>query len=71
MPRTLIDLAAVKARLGGRVTTSTVYRMMARGDLPRPLKAGARFARWDSDEIDRAVERMAQSREEAKTDGET
>ena len=34
------------------LSSATVYRMMSRGEFPRPVRVGRRAARWRSDEID-------------------
>ena len=34
------------------LSSATVYRMMSRGEFPRPVRVGVRAARWRSDEID-------------------
>ena len=34
------------------LSSATVYRMMSRGEFPRPVRVGRRAARWRSDEVD-------------------
>ena len=34
------------------LSCTTVYRMMSRGEFPRPVRVGRRAARWHSDEIE-------------------
>ncbi len=34
------------------LSSATVYRMMSRGEFPRPVRVGRRAARWRSDEVE-------------------
>ncbi len=34
------------------LSSATVYRMMSRGEFPRPVWVGRRAARWHSDEVE-------------------
>ena len=34
------------------LSRSTIYRMMSRGEFPRPVRVGRRAARWHSDEVE-------------------
>ena len=34
------------------LSSATVYRMMSRGEFPRPVRVGQRAARWRSDEVE-------------------
>ena len=34
------------------LSSATVYRMMSRGEFPRPVRVGQRAARWHSDEVE-------------------
>ena len=34
------------------LSSATVYRMMSRGEFPRPVRVGVRAARWRSDEVE-------------------
>jgi prophage regulatory protein len=49
-PRILERLPRVKARSG--ISRSEIYRRIARGTFPRPVKLGERASAWDSREID-------------------
>ena len=39
-------------RLTG-LSRASIYRLMAHGDFPRPLRVGVRGVRWRSEDIDR------------------
>jgi prophage regulatory protein len=47
---TLERLPQVKARTG--LSRSEIYRRIAMGDFPRPIKLGERASAWHSGEID-------------------
>jgi prophage regulatory protein len=47
---TLERLPAVKARTG--LSRSEIYRRIALGDFPRPIKLGERASAWSTTEID-------------------
>lgn len=47
---TLERLPAVKARTG--MSRSKIYRLVAAGDFPRPIKLGERASAWIASEID-------------------
>ncbi len=34
------------------LSSATLYRMMSRGEFPRPVQVGRRAARWRSDEVE-------------------
>ena len=34
------------------LSSATVYRMMSRGEFPRPVRVGRRATRWHSDEVE-------------------
>ena len=34
------------------LSSATVYRMMSRGEFPRPVRVGRRASRWRSDEVE-------------------
>ena len=34
------------------LSRATLYRMMSRGEFPRPARVGVRAARWRSDEVE-------------------
>lgn len=46
---TLERLPVVKARTG--MSRSEIYRRIALGDFPRPIKIGSRASAWVSDEV--------------------
>ena len=46
----LLRRTDLEARLG--VTRATIYRLMREGDLPSPIRIGARAVRWHESEID-------------------
>lgn len=51
-------LPQVKARTG--LSRSELYRRIAAGDFPQPVKLGERASAWDSREVDRWIaERIA------------
>lgn len=60
----LLDIKHVMARL--TIKKTAVYSLVARGDLPQPLKIGG-SSRWVPEEIDAALEKMAQRRDEPRT----
>lgn len=62
--RSLGDVKAVAARIGG-CHTSTVWRKVASGDLPKPIRIGGRTL-WDLREIDALVEAKIAAREVAR-----
>lgn len=55
----LIDASACRSLL--RVSPSTWKRLVARGQMPRPIKIGA-SNRWDEGEVLAAVQRLADLR---------
>jgi predicted DNA-binding transcriptional regulator AlpA len=59
----LLDLRALRIRVGGSrpVHGSTVYRLIARGLLPKPLHIGA-SSRWLRQEVEAALARMMEAR---------
>jgi prophage regulatory protein len=50
VPERLIRLPELK-ELIGFAATSTVYRLMASGDLPAPVRIGSRAVAWRASEI--------------------
>lgn len=57
----LLNIKAVCAKLGG-VHPATVYRRVNDGTLPKPVKIGPRVARWMADEVEAALQQMANAR---------
>lgn len=66
----LIRAKEIKHRTG--LSIATVYRMIARGSFPKPVKIGSgQFApsAWVQDEIDAWIDALAEARNDAeKTD---
>lgn len=60
MSDSLLPLPEVCARLGG-CHRATVYRMVQDGELPPPVKIGARSA-WPESEVAELVERLKAAR---------
>jgi predicted DNA-binding transcriptional regulator AlpA len=60
MPESLDDIEAVCALLGGSrpLNRSTIYRLIRRGLLPKPLKLGG-SSRWVRSEIEAALAALA------------
>ena len=58
----LIRRDRVMEMLGG-VSVSTLYRFMADGTLPRPIKLSKRVAVWVEKEVQEAIEKMVASPE--------
>jgi predicted DNA-binding transcriptional regulator AlpA len=56
----LLTLGEVRQLLGG-LHGSTIYRLIARGSLPRPLKIGA-SSRWLRSECVAALAQMSEAR---------
>jgi predicted DNA-binding transcriptional regulator AlpA len=56
----LIDIKAARRKAGGTkpVHASTLYRLVRRGLLPKPIKIGG-SSRWIEDEFDAALAAMA------------
>jgi prophage regulatory protein len=54
-------LAKVKARTG--LSRSEIYRRIAAGDFPRPVKLGERASAWESGEIDRYIAGLIAARD--------
>jgi len=50
---TLLRLPTVKARTG--LSRSVIYRRIAAGEFPAPVKLGERASAWDSREIDQWI----------------
>lgn len=57
----LINLKTLCEMLGGRSRTS-VYRDIAQGKLPKPIKTGANSSRWVASEIEACVRSMMEGR---------
>ena len=53
----LLDRRAVCALLGGSrpINVSTLYRNIAKGHFPRPIKVGAGSSRWLKHEVEAAL----------------
>ena len=64
----LLPLAEVCARLG-RCHRATVYRMVASGELPQPVKLGSRSA-WPESEVEAVIERLKLARNAGQTAGQ-
>ena len=52
-----LTFRALQDKLGGRGRT-TIYRDVAAGRLPKPVKIGSRLY-WNEADIDAAIERLA------------
>ncbi len=52
-PKSLLRLAAVREIVP--LSRSEIYRRMALGQFPRPIKLGLRAVAWDCDRIQRYV----------------
>lgn len=59
-----IDINALCQRIGGTrpVHKSTIYRMIARGLLPKPLHPSPGIARWAEEECEAALARGMEAR---------
>ena len=44
------------------VSPATLYRLIAAGRFPAPVKIGVRAARWRSDEVRAHIERLSEAR---------
>lgn len=53
----LLRLGEVLARVG--FSKSTLYRMMAAGQFPSPVKVGGQTVRWRSEEIESWIDGLA------------
>ena len=64
-PTRLLDIDGVRRKLGGDPPPdcSTIYRLVAQGVLPRPIKVGTRLSRWREHEIDTAIARWTEARD--------
>lgn len=69
MSESLLSIAEVRARLGG-CHRATVYRMVAAGDLPAPVKIGTRST-WPESEVEALIERLKQARNAGQIMGQT
>ncbi len=57
----ILRIQQVKERTG--LSRSTIYELVARGDLPRPVRIGQRTSGWIEAEVDKFLrERIAASR---------
>jgi prophage regulatory protein len=54
-PRILLRLGDVLLRVG--LSRSTVYRLVADGEFPSPVRLGTRSVAWRSEEVDEWVDR--------------
>lgn len=68
MSESLLSLPAVCAKLGG-CHRATVYRMVQEGELPPPVKIGARSA-WPESEVDALIERLKAARNAGQIAGQ-
>lgn len=65
-PTQILRIRDVSQRTG--LARSTIYALVARGDMPPPIRLTARASGWRSDDIDRWLdERTRISRGEAAT----
>ena len=55
-------LTAVQVAERLNISKPTLYRLVAVGRLPRPLKVGPQASRWRSDEIAAHLERLSEAR---------
>jgi prophage regulatory protein len=62
---TLERLPAVKARTG--MSRSEIYRRIALGDFPRPIKLGERASAWSAAEIDAWIAGRIAARDQSKS----
>jgi prophage regulatory protein len=51
--RTLLAIDEVAEHFG--VAVGTLYKLMARGEFPRPLRIGRRLVRWDADALNQWI----------------
>ena len=56
----LIPIDTVCQTVG--VSPATLYRLIAAGRFPAPIKIGVRAARWRSDEVRAHIERLSEAR---------
>jgi excisionase family DNA binding protein len=59
MPDRLLTLKEVRDQL--QVSTATIYRLVERGNLPRPLKFGS-LSRWRPSDLAAAIKAAEQRR---------
>ncbi len=65
MAEALLRLPAVIARTG--CSRPTIYKAIARGDFPTPIKLGARAVAWQESQIEQWVQaRISASRNDAQ-----
>ena len=64
----LIGLETLREKLGGPDPAS-VYRWIADGLLPRPIKIGRRASRWIEAEVDAAIQGRADARDRSGPGG--
>jgi len=60
-PPALLNVGEVARMLS--ISTREVWRRADSGDLPRPVRLGARTRRWPRDEIEAVIERAKRQRE--------
>ena len=48
-------LTAVEAGQLARISRATIYKLVARGEFPAPLKVGAKCSRWKRSEVMRWI----------------
>jgi predicted DNA-binding transcriptional regulator AlpA/DNA-binding Xre family transcriptional regulator len=55
----LLSMAEVTTLFGG-VSSHTIYRMIQRGHLPRPIKIQPRISRWRKSDCERALQELSE-----------
>jgi predicted DNA-binding transcriptional regulator AlpA len=60
----LMSIREVAAFFGGQrpLNPSTVYRLIRKGILPRPIKVSEGTSRWRRDEVEAALAKMTEAR---------
>lgn len=59
-PRRMLRLPTVEDRTG--LARSSIYRSMAQGDFPRPVRVGRRAVAWVESEVEGWIERKLVAR---------
>lgn len=67
-PVNLLRRAEVKARIG-ITSNSQLYRLMGRGDFPRPVKLSERSVAWPEHEVQAWIEQRIAARDEQRKEG--
>lgn len=60
-PRILLRLGDVLLRVG--LSRSSVYRLVATGEFPSPVRLGARSVAWRAEEVDQWVDRRPSAKQ--------